>query len=130
MQEDSYATILDRLRANAPAFARKHLELAQTEIGEIVRANLGAAAWCAAALVFVSLIGVAFVILVVALFALLLPLWAAALVTMLHFALVAAILALIGLRKLELNGPERTIAQWKESYEWLKKRLSRPNASS
>ncbi|MSQ37925.1 MAG: phage holin family protein [Chloroflexi bacterium] len=130
MQEETYATILDRLRANAPAFARKHLELARAEIGEIVRANLGAAAWFVGALAFVGLILVAFVVFVVALLALFLPLWAAALVTMLLFALVAGILAWIGRQKLVFHGPERTVAQWKESYAWLKKRLSRPNASS
>ena len=88
------------------------------------------AAWFAGALVFAGLVLVAFVFLVVALLALVLPFWAAALVAMLVFLLVTGLLALIGYRKLVLRGPKRTIAQWKESAEWLRKRLGRPSASS
>ena len=130
MQDDGYRTLIERLRENGPEFARKHLALAREEIGELVAANLRAAAWVAVALVLVGLVGVAFVVLVVALFALFLPLWAAALVTMLLFLLLAALLAFIGYKKLVLHGPDRTIAQWKETAAWLRKRLQRPSASS
>ncbi len=131
MRDDaSYRTLIGRIRANGQELARKHLELARQEITEIVGANLRAAAWFAGALVFASLVLVAFVFLVVALLALVLPLWAAALVAMLLFLLAAGLLAFIGYRKLVLRGPERTIAQWKESAEWLRKRLGRPSASS
>lgn len=128
--DEGYRTLIGRIRANGQELARKHLELARQEIAEIVGANLRAAAWLAGALVFAGLVLVAFVFFVVALLALVLPLWAAALVAMLIFLLVAGLLAFIGYRKLVLRGPERTIAQWKESAEWLRKRLGRPNASS
>lgn len=130
MSDDGYRTLFERLRADGPALARKHVELARAEIGEIVAANLRAAAWFAGALGCLTLGGVALVILVVALLALLLPLWAAALVTILLFLAGAAILALVGYRSLVLHGPDRTIAQWKETAEWLRKRLRGPSASS
>ncbi len=128
--DEGYRTLIGRIRANGEGLARKHLELARVEITEIVGANLRAAAWFAGAIVCAGLVLIAFVFFVVALLALVLPLWAAALVAMLLFLLAALLLAFIGYRKLVLRGPERTIAQWKESAEWLRKRLGRPSASS
>src|SRR5438094_10648538 len=86
-----YRTLLGRIRANVRTYIRKQLELPRQEIAEIIRANLRAAIWfgVAAALGLGSL--GALVVLAVAMAALVLPLWAAALVV---FALMAAAAAI------------------------------------
>ena len=128
--EPGYRALIGDLRERALAYLRMLVRLGREEVGEILRANLRAAAWFAAALLFVLLLPIAFVMLVIALIALVLPLWASALLTMLLFALAAAALGYIGYRKLELHGPDRTIAQAKETMAWLKARLRKPSASS
>lgn len=131
MQDDpGYRELTGRLRARARSYVLTLVRLAREEVGELVRANLRAAAWFAVALLFVLLIPISFVVLVIALISLALPLWASALVALLVFALIAAALAYVGYRKLVLHGPDRTVAQAKETVEWLKTRLPRPNENS
>src|SRR2546428_10947307 len=86
-ERPGYRTLLGRIRGNVRTYIRKQLELPRQEIAEIIRANLRAAIWfgVAAALGLGSL--VALVVLAVAVVALALPLWAAALAV---FALMAA----------------------------------------
>ena len=66
---------------------------------------------------------------VIALVALVLPLWAAALVVLLLFVALAALTGYVGYRKLELRGPTRTINSLKETMRWAKSRLLGRSAS-
>ena len=128
-ERPGYRTLLGRVRANVRAYIRKQLELPRQEIAEIVRANLRAAVWfgVAFALAFGALI--ALTVLVIALVALALPLWLAALAVVLLFAAGAGLTAWIGYKRLELRGPTRTINSLKETVKWAKERLLGRSAS-
>jgi hypothetical protein len=136
-ERPGYRTLLGRIRENARAYIRKQLELPRQEIAEIVRANLRAAVWFGVAAAFALGFLVAFVVLVIALIVLALravaglddPLWAAALITMLLFAVGAGLCGYVGYRKLDLRGPTRTINSMKETIRWAKARLLGRSAS-
>ncbi len=128
-EQAGYRTLLGRIRANLRTYLRKQLELPRQEIAEIVRANLRALAWFAIAAALALGALVAFTFFVVALLALLLPLWAAALLVLALFLGVAGLAGYIGFRKLELRGPTRTIKSVKETIRWAKARLLGRSAS-
>ena len=108
-ERPGYRTLLGRIRNNVRLYIRKQLELPRQEIAEIVRANLRAAIWFGVAFAFVLGTLIALTVFVIALVALVLPLWAAALVVLLLFVALAALTGYVGYRKLELRGPTRTI---------------------
>ena len=122
-ERPGYRTLLGRVRANARAYIRKQLELPRQEIAEIVRANLRAAVWFGVAFAFVLGSLVALTVFVIALIALALPLWLAALAVLLLFAATAGLTAWIGYKRLELRGPTRTINSLKETVKWAKAHL-------
>jgi uncharacterized membrane protein YqjE len=128
-ERPGYRTLLGRIRNNVRLYIRKQLELPRQEIAEIVQANLRAAMWFGVALAFVLGTLVALTVFVIALVALVLPLWAAALVVLLVFVAVAALTGYVGYRKLELRGPTRTINSLKETMRWAKSRLLGRSAS-
>lgn len=128
-ERPGYRTLLERLRANVRAYVRKQLELPRQEIAEILRANLNAAKWFGIALAFVILFLIAFTVLIIALIALVLPLWLSALVVVLLFAAAAAITGYVGYKRLALHGPERSIESFKETVQWVKTRLTGRGAS-
>jgi len=128
-ERPGYRTLLGRIRNNVRLYIRKQLELPRQEIAEIVQANLRAAMWFGVALAFVMGTLVALTVFVIALVALVLPLWAAALVVLLLFVALAALTGYVGYRKLELRGPTRTINSLKETMRWAKSRLLGRSAS-
>ncbi len=128
-ERPGYRTLLGRIRNNVRLYIRKQLELPRQEIAEIVRANLRAAMWFGVAFAFVLGTLIALTVLVIALVALVLPLWAAALVVLLLFIALAALTGYIGYKKLELRGPTRTINSLKETMRWAKSRLLGRSAS-
>ncbi len=128
-ERPGYRTLLGRIRDNVRRYIRKQLALPQQEIAEIVRANLRALMWFGIALAFVLGSLVALTVLVVAIIAIFLPLWAAALIVLLLFAGLAALTGLRGYKKLELHGPTRTINSFKETMRWAKARLLGRTAS-
>jgi len=128
-ERPGYRTLLGRIRNNVRLYIRKQLELPRQEIAEIVRANLRAAMWFGVAFAFVLGTLIALTVFVIALVALVLPLWAAALVVLLLFVALAALTGYIGYRKLELRGPTRTINSLKETMRWAKSRLLGRSAS-
>ena len=79
-ERPGYRTLLGRIRENVRTYIRKQLELPRQELAEIVRANVGAAKWFGVALAFVFAFLTALVVLIIALIALVLPLWASALI--------------------------------------------------
>jgi uncharacterized membrane protein YqjE len=128
-ERPGYRTLLGRIRDNVRLYIRKQLELPRQEIAEIVRANLRAAMWFGIAFAFVLCTLIALTVFVIALVALVLPLWAAALAVLVLFLLLAGLTGLIGYRKLELRGPTRSINSLKETMRWAKARLLGRSAS-
>jgi len=128
-ERPGYRTLLGRIRENVRTYIRKQLELPRQEIAEIVQANLRAAMWFGVAFAFVLGTLIALTVFVIALVALVLPLWAAALVVLLVFVALAALTGYIGYKKLELRGPTRTINSLKETMRWAKSRLLGRSAS-
>lgn len=119
----SYRSLLGNLRDHARSYVAKQLLLPRQEIRDLVAANLRAVGWLAVAVGFVFLAFVAFVVFVVGLIALVLPLWLAALATLVLFVAVAVLFAIVGWRKLELHGPDRSIRSFKETISWVKTTL-------
>ena len=68
-------------------------------------------------------------VLVIAVIAIWLPLWAAALVVLVLFIALAALTGYIGYKKLDLRGPTRSINSLKETMRWAKARLLGRSAS-
>jgi len=128
-ERPGYRTLLGRIRENVRTYIRKQLELPRQEIAEIVQANLRAALWFGVAFAFVLGTLIALTVLVIAIVAIWLPLWAAALVVLVLFIALAGLTGYIGYRKLDLRGPTRTINSFKETMRWAKARLLGRSAS-
>jgi uncharacterized membrane protein YqjE len=128
-ERPGYRTLLGRIRNNVRLYIRKQLELPRQEIAEIVRANLRAAMWFGIAFAFVFGTLIALTVLVIAVIAIWLPLWAAALIVFLLFIALAALTGYIGYKKLDLRGPTRSINSLKETMRWAKARLLGRSAS-
>jgi uncharacterized membrane protein YqjE len=128
-ERPGYRTLLGRIRDNVRLLIRKQIALPQQEIAEIVRANLRALMWFGIALAFALGSLIALTVLVVAVIAIFLPLWAAALIVLLLFVGLAALTGLRGYKKLDLHGPTRTINSFKETMRWAKARLLGRTAS-
>ena len=128
-ERPGYRTLLGRIRNNVRLYIRKQLELPRQEIAEIVRANLRAAMWFGIAFAFVLGTLIALTVLVIAVIAIWLPLWAAALIVFVLFIALAGLTGYIGYKKLDLRGPTRSINSLKETMRWAKARLLGRSAS-
>jgi uncharacterized membrane protein YqjE len=128
-ERPGYRTLLGRIRDNVRLYIRKQLELPRQEIAEIVRANMRAAMWFGIAFAFVLGTIVTLTVLVIAVIAIWLPLWAAALVVLVLFIALAALTGYIGYKRLDLRGPTRSINSLKETMRWAKARLLGRSAS-
>jgi len=128
-ERPGYRTLVGRIRDNVRLYIRKQLELPRQEIAEIIKANLTAAKFFGIALAFVLGALVAVTVLVVALLALVLPLWASALVVFFLFLALAGLMGFTGYKKLDLRGPTRSINSFKETVRWAKARLLGRTAS-
>ena len=128
-ERPGYRTLLGRIRDNVRLYIRKQLELPRQEIAEIVRANMRAAMWFGIAFAFVLGTIITLTVLVIAVIAIWLPLWAAALVVLLLFIALAGLTGYIGYKKLDLRGPTRSINSLKETMRWAKARLLGRSAS-
>jgi uncharacterized membrane protein YqjE len=128
-ERPGYRTLLGRIRNNVRLYIRKQLELPRQEIAEIVRANLRAAMWFGVAFAFILGTLIALTVLVIAVIAIWLPLWAAALVVFVLFIALAGLTGYIGYKKLDLRGPTRSINSLKETMRWAKARLLGRSAS-
>ena len=128
-ERPGYRTLLGRIRNNVRLYIRKQLELPRQEIAEIVRANLRAAMWFGIAFAFVLGTLIALTVLVIAVIAIWLPLWASALIVFALFIALAALTGYVGYKKLELRGPTRSINSLKETMRWAKARLLGRSAS-
>lgn len=121
------AEILKSLTANGQALVRKEIELAKLEVTQILVARITAVAmFLGAAVVGLFILGFVGVTAAKGLEEVLPP-WAAWLIVTFVYILVAAILGLVGKRKLTTppNTPERTKASVEETVEWAKKQVQR-----
>ncbi len=128
-ERPGYRTLIGRIRNNVRTYIRKQIELPKQEIAEIVKANLGAVKWFAIALAFGMLTLIALAVFVIALIAIWLPLWASALIALVLFAGLTALIGWGGYKRLELRGPTRSIQSFKETVRWAKARVLGRNAS-
>jgi uncharacterized membrane protein YqjE len=94
-----------------------------------MRANVRALMWFAIALAFVLGVLVTLTVLVIAVIAIWLPLWASALIVFALFVGLAALSGWRGYKNLRLEGPTRTINSVKETVRWAKARLLGRSAS-
>lgn len=128
-ERPGYRSLLGRIRNNVRTYIRKQVELPKQEIAEIIKANLNALKWFGIAIAFGLLTLIAVAVFVIALIAIWLPLWAAALVALVLFGAATAFLGWGGYKRLELRGPTRSIQSMKETVRWAKARVLGRNAS-
>jgi ABC-type multidrug transport system fused ATPase/permease subunit len=128
-ERPGYSTLIGRIRNNVRTYIRKQIELPKQEIAEIIKANLNAAKWFGLALAFLFLTLITFAVFIIGLIAIWLPLWAAALVALLLFGGLTALLGYGGYKRLVLKGPTRSIQSIKETVRWAKARVLGRNAS-
>lgn len=129
-ESTSYGSIFAELRENVRAYVRGLFRLPAQELRELLAANLDAAKWIAIGAVLVLLALVALVVVLIALLALVLPLWAAALLVFVALLLLGGVIAyFLGVKRLVLRGPERTIRSVKETIAWVKATLLGRSAS-
>src|SRR5205823_12076717 len=108
-ERPGYSTLIGRIRGNIRTYLRKQIELPKQEIAEILKANLNAAKWFGIASAFLFLTLISFAVFVIGLIAIWLPLWASALIALVLFGAITALLGWGGYRRLELRGPTRSI---------------------
>jgi len=128
-ERPGYRTLLGRIRENVRLYIRRQIDLPKQEIAEIIRANVRALIWFGVALAFLFGVLVTVTVLVIAVIAIWLPLWASALIVFLLFIGLAALSGWRGYKNLELHGPTRTINSIKETVRWAKARLLGRTAS-
>jgi hypothetical protein len=121
----STTEVLTSLVANVQALVKKEIELAKLEITDIVTARLTAVGmFLGAAVLGLFILGFVGVTGAKAL-SLVLPEWAAWLIVTGVYTLIAAILAFVGVKKMQTpsNTPERTKQNYEETVEWAKRRV-------
>ena len=128
-ERPGYNTLIGRIRNNVRTYIRKQIELPRQELEEILKANLNAAKWFGIAFAFGMLTLISLAVLVIAVIAIWLPLWASALIALVLFAVITAFLGWSGYKRLELRGPTRSIQSFKETVRWAKARVLGRNAS-
>ncbi len=122
-RDESVGQLLRELSEQTSTLVRQEVALAKAELTQKGKAaGKGAGLLVGAAVMGLALLG-AFTAFLIALIALLVPVWAAALVVTVLYALVVAGLGLAGraaLRKAAPPTPEQTIDSVKEDVQWAK----------
>lgn len=121
LQEASTRQLLEELRFESARFTRAELDLVRAELKEEAQAAGKGAAMAGAggAVLYVALFCLAATC--IALLALAMPVWGAALIVTALFGLVGAGLAMAGKNRLKQIRPERTINELKEDARWLRR---------
>ena len=121
--DQSVGQLLRELSEETSTLVRQEVQLAKAELSEKAKqAGKGAGLLAGAAVMGVALLG-AFTAFLIAVIALALSVWLAALVVTMVYAVVVAVLALAGrsaLRKATPVKPEQTIDTVKEDVQWAK----------
>jgi uncharacterized membrane protein YqjE len=123
-RENAFA-LVRRLVTGGVGLVRLELQHGRQEVAERMRGNLRAAILFGIGAACGLLALIAFVNVVIALVALLIPTWLAALIVLLLFVVLAALFGFLGVRRVRSPVPEETIASVKEDVEWAKRLLRR-----
>ena len=130
-RRESTAELIKELSRDISTLVRQEIELARAEMTEKgKRAGLGAGMLGGAAVFALATVGGSMATIIV-LLDLALPLWLAALVTTLGYAVAAAVLVSRGRAELKETGapiPERTKESVKEDIQWMKTRAQSKDA--
>ncbi len=125
--DQSVGQLLRELSEETSTLVRQEVQLAKAELsGKAKAAGKGAGLLAGAAVIGLALLG-AFTAFLIAVIALALPVWLAALVVTVLYGLLAAALGLAGraaLRKATPAKPEQTIDTVKEDVQWAKTQAS------
>ena len=124
---DRVQDLLRRLREDLAALIHSEIELAKTEVTEKIKTHARAAAFIAVAVVFALLAMLALLFGGIAVLALAVPLWAAALIVgggLLLIALLIALMAMRSVRKAGMPMPEEAVAEARATVETLKEARS------
>lgn len=128
--DQSVGQLLRELSQETSTLVRQEVQLAKVELTQKAKqAGKGAGLLVAAAVVGLALLG-AFTAFLIALIALALPVWLAALVVTVFYALLVAVLGFAGraaLRKATPAKPEQTIDTVKEDVQWAKTQAKSAN---
>jgi uncharacterized membrane protein YqjE len=120
---DRVQDLLRRLREDVAALIHSEIDLAKTEVTEKIKMHAKAAVLIAVAIPFVLLALLAFLFSGIAALALAVPLWASALIVGGVLFVIAAVLALLGLRSVRKAGaptPDEAVAEAKATVEDIK----------
>ncbi|MBA3619494.1 MAG: phage holin family protein [Actinomycetota bacterium] len=121
--DQSVGQLLRELSEETSTLVRQEVQLAKAELSEKAKlAGKGAGLLAGAAVMGLALLG-AFTAFLIAVIALALPVWLAALAVTVLYALITAVLGLAGraaLRKATPATPEQTIDTVKEDVQWAK----------
>ena len=119
---DRVQDLLRRLREDVATLIRSEIELAKSEVVEKVKLHARAAVFIAIALPFLLLALFAFLFAAIAALALVVPLWASALIVGGVLVLVALILGYLGMRSIRKAGmptPDEAIVEAKATVDEL-----------
>ncbi|MFN2461278.1 MAG: phage holin family protein [Candidatus Velthaea sp.] len=126
LKQESLPELLRALSTETTTLIRQEIELAKVEIVEKGKAaGVGAGMFGASAVVGLGAFG-ALTTCIIALIALALPVWAAALIVAIVYGLIALAVAQTGKKKFEDAAPlapEQTMQTVKEDVEWAKTRV-------
>ncbi len=120
--QDSNAELAHDIVENAQELVRLEIALAKQEVKELAITNaVAAGSFAVAGLLAMLAILVALPVLIVVLVP---QHWIAALVWLVLYLVVAAVLALIGRSRLRIEVPQRTISSLRETKSWALRQLS------
>ncbi len=122
----SIGQLTSQLLDNLSLILQKQIDVAKQEVNETIRGGLGVAKLFAPAAAVALLFLIAFINLLIALLALLVPLWLSALIFTLVFLIITGVLAFLGYRRLRrmLEYPMgNTRESVREDIEWARRQL-------
>jgi uncharacterized membrane protein YqjE len=122
-RQQSLGDLMKQLADQTSRLIRNEVRLARAEMNEKAQAYARAGATLAAAAVVGLLSGIALTLFLIYLLKLAVPLWAAALIVTVVYAVVAFALFMTGKKKLDdarTPVPEQTVESVKEDVQWLK----------
>jgi uncharacterized membrane protein YqjE len=132
-RDESVGELLSDLSADLTTLVRQEIALARVEMTEKGKAvGKGAGMLAGAGVVGLAALG-AFTAMLIALLALWMPVWVAALIVTVLWAIVAIVLAQVGRKKLKEAvppKPEQTIETIKEDVQWAKTQMRSDTTSS
>lgn len=125
-RQESIGQLFSELTSDVTTLVRQEIELARVELTAKAKdAGKGAGMLVGAAVVGLAVLG-ALTTTLIALLALAMPVWVAALIVTILWAVVAAVLAQIGRKRLKdamPPKPEQTIETVKEDVQWAKTQM-------